>query len=97
MSTSPITSASITVLATLELKPTGTGTRLVMTEQGAFLDDAGAAANRRRDYGISYLYLSVLINASKSALIVSASVVGMPCGVADAVILLTIHNHMVMV
>ena len=32
-------------LATLELKPAGTGTRLIVTEQGAFLDgydDAGA-------------------------------------------------------
>jgi len=40
-------------LATLELKPAGTGTRLVMTEQGAFLDgydDAGS-----RENGSNYL------------------------------------------
>jgi uncharacterized protein YndB with AHSA1/START domain len=40
-------------LATLELKPAGTGTRLVMTEQGAFLDgydDAGS-----REHGSNFL------------------------------------------
>jgi uncharacterized protein YndB with AHSA1/START domain len=40
-------------LATLELKPAGTDTRLVMTEQGAFLDgydDAGS-----REHGSNYL------------------------------------------
>jgi uncharacterized protein YndB with AHSA1/START domain len=40
-------------LATLELKPAGTGTRLVMTEQGAFLDgydDAGS-----REHGTNFL------------------------------------------
>jgi uncharacterized protein YndB with AHSA1/START domain len=40
-------------LATLELKPTGTDTRLVMTEQGAFLDgydDAGS-----REHGSNFL------------------------------------------
>lgn len=39
--------------ATLELKPAGTNTRLVMTEQGAFLDgydDAGS-----REQGSSFL------------------------------------------
>jgi uncharacterized protein YndB with AHSA1/START domain len=33
-------------LATLELKPAGTGTRLVMTEQGAFLDGYDDAGSR---------------------------------------------------
>ena len=40
-------------LATLEIKPAGTDTRLVMTEQGAFLDgydDAGS-----REHGSNYL------------------------------------------
>jgi uncharacterized protein YndB with AHSA1/START domain len=40
-------------LATLELKPVGTATRLVMIEQGAFLDgydDAGS-----REHGSNYL------------------------------------------
>ena len=40
-------------LATLELKPQGSATRLVMTEQGAFLDgydDAGS-----REHGYNYL------------------------------------------
>jgi uncharacterized protein YndB with AHSA1/START domain len=40
-------------LATLELKPAGTDTRLVMTEQGAFLDghdDAGS-----REHGTNFL------------------------------------------
>ena len=40
-------------LATLELKPAGTATRLVMTEQGAFLDgydDAGS-----REHGSNFL------------------------------------------
>ena len=40
-------------LATLELKPAGSGTRLVMTEQGAFLDgydDAGS-----REHGSNFL------------------------------------------
>jgi uncharacterized protein YndB with AHSA1/START domain len=47
-------------LATLELKPAGTGTRLVMTEQGAFLDgydDAGS-----REHG-SNLLLDALGNS----------------------------------
>ncbi|MFP4595014.1 SRPBCC family protein [uncultured Ralstonia sp.] len=35
-------------LATLELKPAGTGTRLVMTEQGAFLDGYDDAGSRER-------------------------------------------------
>ncbi|SDP34558.1 Uncharacterized conserved protein YndB, AHSA1/START domain [Phyllobacterium sp. YR620] len=34
-------------LATLELKPEGTGTRLVLTEQGAFLDEFDNPAVRR--------------------------------------------------
>jgi len=35
-------------LATLELKPAGTGTRLVMTEQGAFLDGYDDASSREQ-------------------------------------------------
>ncbi|QHB54471.1 polyketide cyclase [Ralstonia solanacearum] len=35
-------------LATLELKPSGAGTRLVMTEQGAFLDGYDDAGSRER-------------------------------------------------
>jgi uncharacterized protein YndB with AHSA1/START domain len=35
-------------LATLELKPAGTDTRLVMTEQGAFLDGYEDAGSRER-------------------------------------------------
>ncbi len=35
-------------LATLELKPAGTGTRLVMTEQGAFLDGGRCRFPRAR-------------------------------------------------
>jgi len=35
-------------LATLELKPAGTGTRLVLTEQGAFLDGYENAGSRER-------------------------------------------------
>ena len=35
-------------LATLELKPAGIGTRLVMTEQGAFLDGYDDAGSRER-------------------------------------------------
>jgi uncharacterized protein YndB with AHSA1/START domain len=35
-------------LATLEVKPAGTGTRLVMTEQGAFLDGYDDAGSRER-------------------------------------------------
>jgi hypothetical protein len=35
-------------LATLELKPAGTDTRLVMTEQGAFLDGYDDAGSRER-------------------------------------------------
>jgi uncharacterized protein YndB with AHSA1/START domain len=35
-------------LATLELKPAGTGTRLVMTEQGAYLDGYDDAGSRER-------------------------------------------------
>jgi uncharacterized protein YndB with AHSA1/START domain len=49
-------------LATLELKPAGTGTRLVMTEQGAFLDgydDAGS-----REHG-SNILLDALGNSLK--------------------------------
>jgi uncharacterized protein YndB with AHSA1/START domain len=49
-------------LATLELKPAGTGTRLVMTEQGAFLDghdDAGS-----REHGSNFL-LDALGNSLK--------------------------------
>ena len=49
-------------LATLELKPAGAGTRLVMTEQGAFLDgydDAGS-----REHGSNYL-LDALGNSLK--------------------------------
>lgn len=37
------TSVSVT---TIELKPTGSGTRLVFTEQGAFLDGLASAAER---------------------------------------------------
>ena len=51
-------------LATLELKPAGTDTRLVMTEQGAFLDgydDAGS-----REHGSNFL-LDALGNRSNSA------------------------------
>jgi len=40
-------------LATLELKPAGTGTRLVLTEQGAFLDGYENAGSRER--GSNYL------------------------------------------
>jgi uncharacterized protein YndB with AHSA1/START domain len=49
-------------LATLELKPAGTDTRLVMTEQGAFLDgydDAGS-----REHGSNFL-LDALGNSLK--------------------------------
>jgi len=49
-------------LATLELKAAGTGTRLVMTEQGAFLDghdDAGS-----REHGSNFL-LDALGNSLK--------------------------------
>jgi uncharacterized protein YndB with AHSA1/START domain len=49
-------------LATLELKPAGAGTRLVMTEQGAFLDgydDAGS-----REHGSNFL-LDALGNSLK--------------------------------
>jgi uncharacterized protein YndB with AHSA1/START domain len=35
-------------LATFELKPVGTGTHLVMTEQGAFLDGYDDAGSRER-------------------------------------------------
>jgi uncharacterized protein YndB with AHSA1/START domain len=35
-------------LTTIELRPEGTGTRLVMTEQGAFLDDHDDAGSRER-------------------------------------------------
>ncbi len=35
-------------LATFELKPSGTGTRLVMTEQGAYLDGYDDAGSRER-------------------------------------------------
>jgi uncharacterized protein YndB with AHSA1/START domain len=54
-------------LATLELKPAGTGTRLVMTEQGAFLDgydDAGS-----REHGSNFL-LDALGNSLNSQLLV---------------------------
>jgi uncharacterized protein YndB with AHSA1/START domain len=40
-------------LATLELKPAGAGTRLVMTEQGAFLD--GYDDSGSREAGTNYL------------------------------------------
>ena len=33
-------------VATIEFKPTGTGTRLVLTEQGVFLDGYDTAASR---------------------------------------------------
>jgi uncharacterized protein YndB with AHSA1/START domain len=49
-------------LATLEIKPAGTATRLVMTEQGAFLDgydDAGS-----REHGSNFL-LDALGNSLK--------------------------------
>jgi uncharacterized protein YndB with AHSA1/START domain len=35
-------------LATMELKPEGTGTKLVLTEQGAYLDDIDDPSQRRR-------------------------------------------------
>jgi uncharacterized protein YndB with AHSA1/START domain len=38
-------------LATLELKTAGTGTRLIMTEQGAFLDGYDDAGSRERGSG----------------------------------------------
>lgn len=38
-------------LATVELKPAGTGTRLVFTEQGAFLDGYDTGAERERGSG----------------------------------------------
>jgi uncharacterized protein YndB with AHSA1/START domain len=49
-------------LATLELKPAGTGTRLVMTEQGAFLDGYDDADSRER--GSNFL-LDALGNSLK--------------------------------
>lgn len=49
-------------LATLELKPEGTGTRLVMTEQGAFLD--GYDDVRSRERGSNFL-LDALGNSLK--------------------------------
>jgi len=49
-------------LATLELKPAGTDTRLVMTEQGAFLDGYDDAGSRER--GSNYL-LDALGNSLK--------------------------------
>jgi len=39
-------------LATLELKPAGAGTRLVMTEQGAFLDGHDDAGSREHGTGV---------------------------------------------
>jgi uncharacterized protein YndB with AHSA1/START domain len=50
-------------LATLELKPAGTGTRLVMTEQGAFLDGYDDAGSRER--GSNFL-LDALGNSLKT-------------------------------
>jgi uncharacterized protein YndB with AHSA1/START domain len=38
-------------LATMELKPAGTGTRLVVTEQGAFLDGYDDAGSREKGTG----------------------------------------------
>jgi uncharacterized protein YndB with AHSA1/START domain len=49
-------------LATLELKPGGTGTRLVMTEQGAFLN--GYDDVRSRERGSNFL-LDALGNSLK--------------------------------
>jgi uncharacterized protein YndB with AHSA1/START domain len=49
-------------LATLELKPAGAGTRLVMTEQGAFLDGHDDAGSRER--GSNFL-LDALGNSLK--------------------------------
>jgi len=49
-------------LATLELKPAGTDTRLVMTEQGAFLDGYDDAGSRER--GSNFL-LDALGNSLK--------------------------------
>jgi uncharacterized protein YndB with AHSA1/START domain len=49
-------------LATLELKPEGTGTRLVMTEQGAFLDGYDDAHSR--EHGSNFL-LDALGNSLK--------------------------------
>jgi uncharacterized protein YndB with AHSA1/START domain len=49
-------------LATFELKPAGTGTRLVMTEQGAFLDGYDDAGSRER--GSNFL-LDALGNSLK--------------------------------
>jgi len=42
-------------LATIQLRPTGNGCQLVMTEQGAFLDgfeDAGAASREKGTHGL---------------------------------------------
>ena len=50
-------------LTTLELKPAGTGTRLVMTEQGAFLDGYDDAGSRER--GSNFL-LDALGNSLKT-------------------------------
>jgi uncharacterized protein YndB with AHSA1/START domain len=55
-------------LATLDLKPAGAGTRLVMTEQGAFLDgydDAGS-----REHGSNFL-LDALGNSLSPRLLVN--------------------------
>jgi hypothetical protein len=49
-------------LATFELKPAGTGTRLVMTEQGAFLDGYDDAGSRERG---SHFLLDALGNSLK--------------------------------
>jgi uncharacterized protein YndB with AHSA1/START domain len=49
-------------LATLEVKPAGSGTRLVMTEQGAFLDGYDDAGSRER--GSNFL-LDALGNSLK--------------------------------
>ncbi len=38
-------------LATLEIKPAGTGARLVVTEQGAFLDGYDDSGSRERGTG----------------------------------------------
>jgi len=50
-------------LTTFELKPAGAGTRLVMTEQGAFLDGYDDAGSRER--GSKFL-LDALGNSLKS-------------------------------
>ncbi len=55
-------------LATIELKPVGVGTRLIVTEQGAFLDGFDDASSRERGTGQllrrSAAYCGVIIEAS---------------------------------